>query len=66
MGEVQVIREAEDPLALRASIGGGKAAGDGRFYLVYRGDPVEVLAMLEAVIVDARRVLPAQAGGPQG
>lgn len=66
MAEVHVTREAEDPLALRASIGGGKTAGPGRYYLVYRGDPDEVLTMLRDVLAEAERVLPGQRRGPRG
>lgn len=61
MTVLKVIREADDPLALRASVGGGKAAGDGRYYLVFRGDPIDVLEMLRAVVSAAEDELPKQA-----
>lgn len=53
---------------LRASIGGNAKMG---YYLVFRGDPAEVLAMLEAVTEEARRALPDKdyadkRGRPQG
>jgi hypothetical protein len=54
---IRVIREKDDPMALRASIGGGKTAGEGNYYLVYRGDPREVLDMLETVTSQARETL---------
>ncbi len=63
---IAVTREPDDPLAYRVSIGGGKTAGDGNYYLVFRGDPEEVLAMLEAVVDEARRELPKLRLGPQG
>lgn len=53
--KVVIGRLPDDPLALRASIGGREAIG---YYLQYRGDPAEVLAMLRAVLVEAERVLP--------
>lgn len=52
---IQVTREHDDKLALRASIGGRAEFG---YYLLFRGDPAEVLAMLEDVILVARAALP--------
>lgn len=48
--KVQIIRKPDDAMALRASIGGREAIG---WYLVYRGDPKEVLAMLRHVTAAA-------------
>jgi hypothetical protein len=47
---VKVTRLPDDPLALRASIGGKPDIG---YYLTYRGDPQEVVAMLREVIAQA-------------
>jgi hypothetical protein len=44
--KVTAIREADDPIALRASIGGTPEVG---FYLVFRGDPEAVRNMLRVV-----------------
>ncbi len=41
-----VQRLEDDPIALRASIGGDTEMG---FYISYRGDPAKVLAMVEEV-----------------
>ncbi len=59
----RLIREADDPLALRASIGGQAHIG---WYLVYRGDPLEVLAMLRKVLAEAEQRLPNETRRPQG
>lgn len=45
-GHIHIIRLPEDPICMRASIGGD----DGHFYCSYRGDPVQVKAMLEQVL----------------
>lgn len=37
----------DDPITLRASIGGDEAIG---YYISYRGDPAKVLAMVEEVL----------------
>lgn len=65
-GHVDVRAKKEDPLALRASIGGGKTAGDGNYYLVYRGDPEAVLKMLGTVLFAAAPALRLARRGPQG
>lgn len=44
---VQIQHEENDPICLRASIGGRKDDG---FYITYRGDRKEVLNLLRAVI----------------
>lgn len=49
-------REPVKGNVLRASIGGHPVLG---FYLVFRGDPGEVVEMLEEVLGEARRALPA-------
>ena len=57
-----ITREADDPLALRASI--GSPHGLDGVYLVYRGDPMAVLGMLETVLALARVELPKQPRRP--
>lgn len=63
---ITIRREPDDPRALRTSIGGGKVAGDGNYYLIYRGDPTEILTMLRAVVAEAERELPKERPRPQG
>lgn len=58
-----LIRETDDPLALRASIGGRPEVG---WYLVYRGDPRAVLRMLRAVLVKAEGKLAKGTQRPRG
>lgn len=41
---VQITHETDDPICLRASIGGTEETG---FYVVYRGDREKVAVMLE-------------------
>lgn len=64
---VVIHREPEDPMALRASVGGQPALG---YYLVYRGDPEAVVAMLERVLAEARERIDKpdtdKRGRPQG
>lgn len=55
MPDFKVIREPDDPLALRASIGGQPDLG---WYLVFRGEPNAVLTMLREVVAKAERELP--------
>jgi hypothetical protein len=50
-----IIREPDDPLTLRASIGGNEEHG---YYLVFRGDPEKVLTMLKEVVDEAGQRLP--------
>lgn len=49
--------------ALPASIGGRPEIG---WYLVYRGDPLEVLAMLREAVALAEEQLPNERRRPQG
>ena len=42
----KIIKEENDPLCLRASIGGTKENG---FYIVYRGNENEILEMLQEI-----------------
>lgn len=61
-----VTREPDDPLSLRISIGGGKMIASGA-YMNYRGDPMEVLALLRTVTDLAEQQLPQLARRrPQG
>jgi hypothetical protein len=64
---VVITREPDDPLALRASIGGTPQLG---YYLTFRGDPEKVVAMLRNVMVCAERELRKpqyrRPRGPQG
>ena len=46
--EVSIQHEENDPVCLRASVGG--KAGEA-FYITYRGDREKILAMLRRVIV---------------
>lgn len=55
IARISVTREPDDPEALRASIGGREDVG---YYLVFRGDPEEVLDMLRAVLPAAEAMLP--------
>jgi hypothetical protein len=48
--EIKILREDNDPEALRVSIGGTPEVG---YYFVYRGEPQQILAMLEPVIAAA-------------
>lgn len=45
--KVKIIKEPDDPLCLRASIGGNKEMG---YYITYRGDLKEVRVMLKEVL----------------
>lgn len=45
--KVQITREADDPLCLRASIGGTELFG---YYLMFRGDPAKIRPMLREVL----------------
>ncbi len=47
----RIIRETDDPIALRASIGGRPEIG---WYLVFRGEPSAIASMLEEVVDVAR------------
>jgi hypothetical protein len=60
--DFSIIRESDDPLALRASIGGQPHIG---WYLVFRGEPIAILAMLREVVAEAERELPKHVR-PQG
>lgn len=61
-----VTRDPDDPLALRISIGGGKMITPGA-YLNYRGDPMDILALLRTVTDLAEQQLPQLARKrPQG
>lgn len=51
---VQITRRPDDPLCLRASIGGTEKSG---YYCLFRGNQEQVLAMLELVLV-AMRIAP--------
>lgn len=52
---VRVTRLTADPAAMRASIGGQPELG---YYLVWRGEPEAVLAMLREVLAAAELQLP--------
>ena len=45
--QVKVIRKADDPHMLRASIGGDKTVG---YYCVYRGNKADVIACVQTVL----------------
>ena len=58
MSKVSVIRENDDSLAYaRISIGGPRNTED--FYLVFRGDPKDVVKLLERALLVAKEALPA-------
>lgn len=44
--DVYIIHKADDPVSVRASLGGSPSAG---FYITYRGDREQILAMLHMV-----------------
>lgn len=44
---IKISKDANDPICLRASIGGREGEG---YYLLYRGDEHEVIACIEAVL----------------
>lgn len=44
---IKIIKKEDDPLALRASIGGDAVIG---YYLVYRGDEDAVASMIAEVL----------------
>lgn len=47
---VKIIRKPDDPQGvLRASLGGASEIG---FYLVYRGDPDEIISMLAYIMTE--------------
>lgn len=48
----KIIKKENDPIALRASIGGKPGIG---FYCVFRGNKSDILDMLEQVINDLRK-----------
>ncbi len=45
--KVRIIRDKDDPIALRISMGGREEIG---YYIVYRGDPQEILDCLQTCI----------------
>lgn len=47
MSAIRITKEQDDPICLRASIGGQVPEG---YYIVYRGDREKVLAMLRSVV----------------
>jgi hypothetical protein len=51
---VKIIKEPDDPICPRASCGGTDAIG---YYLVYRGDPMLVLQILDTVTQSLRAVV---------
>jgi hypothetical protein len=65
-----ITREADDKLAV-ARVSLGKAPGDVGSYLVFRGDPADVVELLESALAVARAALPVgryadKRGRPQG
>jgi hypothetical protein len=55
---ISIIRETDDFLAdARISLGSPHQSED--FYIVFRGDPEKVLALLEKAVIVAREALPA-------
>jgi hypothetical protein len=51
---VKIIKEPDDPICPRMSAGGTDAIG---YYLVYRGDPLLVLQILDTVTQSLRAVV---------
>lgn len=66
---IVITREPDDKLAeVRVSIGGSKTLG---YYLTFRGDPKDVIRVLETMTAVAKVALPAgkyadKRGRPQG
>jgi len=53
--EVRIIKEADDPICVRASIGGHPKIG---YYLVYRGDVEDVVETVERVLTELKKQAP--------
>lgn len=51
MNNTKIIKKEDDPIALRASIGGTKEIG---FYCVFRGNKMDVIDMIEKVLTDLK------------
>lgn len=49
----KIIREADDPLALRLSIGAPHGSKEG--YIVYRGDAKTCLDLLETAVTELKK-----------
>lgn len=58
MSNWKIIREANDPLALRLSIGAPHDVDDG--YIVYRGDTSNCVALLETALEELKQHLQEQ------
>lgn len=58
MSNWKIIREANDPLALRLSIGGPHDIDGG--YIVYRGDTANCLVLLEEAVIELKQHLQEQ------
>lgn len=50
--DISISRKTDDPIALRASIGGKEGVG---YYCVFRGNPADVVPMLEQVLEAMKR-----------
>lgn len=54
---ISIIREDDDPIAdVRISLGSPRGSKD--FYIVFRGDPDKVIALLHNALITAQTVLP--------
>jgi hypothetical protein len=53
-----IIREPKDPIA-KTRISLGQPIGTDDFYLVFRGDPSDIIRLLEIALEKARGALPA-------
>ena len=51
--EFHIIKKTDDPVALRASIGGTELMG---YYCVYRGSKTAITSMLEQVLENLRQL----------
>lgn len=54
MSNWKIIREQDDPIALRLSIGAPTGSGEG--YIVYRGETKDCLDLLEKAVTELKQL----------
>lgn len=57
---VHITRQPDDPIALRISAGGNDVVG---FYVVYRGNPDEIIRCMEECLAAMKKLREARAAG---